>query len=76
MAAGGGTGPGAASSVRWFGFNATYWDLTMPICSCSWLCLDCRLARTAAACSAAVLASAADFADAVSAWAACSRVAR
>ena len=39
--------------MRWPGDNDTYCDLTTAICTCNWLCLDCRLARTAAACSAA-----------------------
>ena len=48
------------------GVSALYCDLTTAICTCSLLCLDCRSARTAAACSAAVLASAADLAEAAS----------
>ncbi|SHX12099.1 Uncharacterised protein [Mycobacteroides abscessus subsp. abscessus] len=40
----------------------------MAICTCSLLCLDCRSARTAAACSAAVLASDADLAESASAF--------
>src|SRR5258707_617794 len=56
-----GTCPGSASAVRCSGVSAWYCVLTTAICTCSWLCLCCRLARTAAACSAAALASAADL---------------
>ena len=66
-AGGGGAGGRAARASRWPGVRAWYWDLTTAICTCSWLCLDCRSARTAAACSAAVFASAADLAEASSA---------
>ena len=55
---------GTASATRWSGVSTMYCDLTTAICICSWLCLDCRSARTAAACSAAVFASAADLAEA------------
>ena len=66
-----GGGGMAASASRWPGVSAWYCDLTTAICTCSWLCLDCRSARTAAACSAAVFASAADLAEASCALAAC-----
>ena len=56
--------------------KSQYVSLTTAICTCNWLCLDCKLARTAAACSAALFASAADLADACSALAACSPATR
>ena len=65
-----GTAPGSARAVRCSGVSATYCDLTTAIWTCSSLCFLCRPARTAAACSAAFLASAADFSDACSALAA------
>ena len=58
-----GSGPGTGTSRR----------RSAPAAGFAWIC---RSARTAAACSAAVLASAADWAETTSAWAACSLMLR
>ncbi|KMO71059.1 hypothetical protein MCHLDSM_04778 [Mycolicibacterium chlorophenolicum] len=47
-----GAGPGAAKAACCSGVNPSYCALTAPICSCNRLCLACKSARTAPACSA------------------------